>query len=426
MRRPTIYILAVVTLLVACTDEQDSEELAVLFPFDVAHVPTGIEVTPILTEQENARVELDEKLWATPRDCKLETISWSVKQGPFEIVEKPSAPSEFAVLDWIKGRQTSPPVYQIMAFLPHPKHQAGFGSEGPFAQWLIFAEPGDDVQFSLYHWSATYRGKRGELGLTALVNYEATNATYTQWNETRTEIVREIEDTGFYIERKSPIHGIDLRIPASAFPEPGAYNITIVQKNQVDHRREIGSTLSFTLLYGGYSFKKTICVRDALNEPITEFERHVAERGDWLMGAFERDSLSVSRAMSAPDGGVWINWSLYRLWFDQPRIVAIVPMVDFRPVGPPQYTWSGGFDGHEEILETVDDRGQFWIDLEGYEKKDVMIGAFPDAFLPQRNLEGDIFYEVGRYDGRHSRVISISSYRDDSDKCDALAGPCED
>lgn len=425
MRFLTTSLVLGVPLLLSCVEQANGDEVAVLLPFVDTHVPAPKAiVTQIEPEWVDSRPDIDEKLWVAPRDCKLETVSWSINKATSNGAELPLVPTEFAVLDWIKTIQIAPSLYQTMAFLPHPRHQAGL--DRPFALSVILADHGDDIQFSIYHWSRPYKGKLGELGFTALVNYEATNATYTLWNETRTEIVREVEDTGFYIERKSPIHGIDLRIPASAFPEPGAYIITIVQKNQVDHRREISGTLSFTLLYGGNSFKKTVCVRDALNEPITEFERQVAERGDWLMGAFERDSLSVSRAMSAPDGGVWINWSLYRLWFDQPRIVAIVPMVDFRPVGPPQYTWSGGFDGHEEILETVDDRGQFWIDLEGYEKKDVMIGAFPDAFLPQRNLEGDIFYEVGRYDGRHSRVISISSYRDDSDKCDALAGPCED
>jgi hypothetical protein len=131
-------------------------------------------------------------------------------------------------------------------------------------------------------------------------------------------------------------------------------------------------------------------------------------------------------ALSHPDGGVWIDWTLFRFWFERRQMLAIVPLVDSKPVAEPIFTWSGGDDGVNETLETVDDRGSFWVDLEGREKKDVMVAVFPDPFMPSRNLGGDIFYGVGVPDSRHSNMISVSSFRDDSDRCDPQDGPCID
>lgn len=77
-------------------------------------------------------------------------------------------------------------------------------------------------------------------------------------------------------------------------------------------------------------------------------------------------------AMTHPDGGVWVNWSLFRFWVNKPRIVALVPLVDSRPAADPVYTWSGGNEGI----------------------------------------------------GHDSIILSISSFRDDSDRCDPQEGPC--
>lgn len=420
-------ILLFSTLLLACSDDDafliaEPPETPELLHFPVS--PEGVPTSLTESTGVNGRTRPDEKLWATQRECFPHTINWTMQQGPYKIEERASEPAEFPVSDWIQGKQTGPSFRQHLAAIPHPSHHAGMAGDGPFSLRLLHAKFGEDVRLSVYHWAPTIFGKLGELGLTVLVNYQPTQASFTHWDEQRVEIVEEFSDTGFYKQRRSNIHGIDIRIPAATFKTPGAYHISVVQKHHVEHRSEVGYTFRFTLLYGGYTLKETICVRDALTEPASDFEKEVGVRSEWLVGAFERESLSDERAMGPPDGGVWIDWSVFRRWFGRSRIVAIVPLVDFRPVAPPTYTWSGGFNGHEDLLETVDDRGSVWVPLDGYEKKDLMLAVFPDPFLPIRNLDGEVFYEVNHDAGKHSRVISISSYRDDSDKCDALAGPC--
>lgn len=367
----------------------------------------------------------DEKLWALTRECRQEKISWTMKQGPFEVVEKPSEPAEFPVLEWVRDKPTSPPMRQIVQVFPHPKHQAGMVSDGPLALHVMYANFGDDVKFSTYHWATTSYGKLGELGWTVMVNYRPTQTEFTHWNVNRSEIIDQGTDTGFYRQRLTNLHGIDLRIPAQEFSEPGAYDVTIVQRLHFEHRAHLGATFRFTLLYGGYTMKASVCVKDALGETATDFERDLARQSRGLIAGFGRESLSDRAAMGPPDMGVWVDWSIFRSWFDKPRIIAMVPMVNFRPIGPPVYTWSGGPHSDEVLRNVVDDRGSLWVNLDGYEKKDLFLGAFPSPFLTERNLDGEVFYDVGNYSNRHSRVMSIFSHRDDSDACNALDGPCE-
>ncbi len=371
----------------------------------------------------------DIKLWVEERECKPETISWTMKQGAFEIVERPSERARMTASEFIGGVSLGPSIKQVVAMVPHPKHQAGLAVDGVFQTQLFYANVGDDVELSTYHWASSSLGKLGELSYTVLVNYRAVKTTYTMWDEKRDAILEEVEDTGWAFKRRSNVHIVDLKIDSAAFNEPGAYDVTVAITHHVGHQAQRMSTRRFTVLYGGYSLKEDVCVRKALEEPITDFEREMGRNTQWLIGAFERDSGSTRYAMTHPDGGVWVDWSLFRLWIDKPRIVALIPLVDARPAAEPIYTWSGGDKGVgnnsiTEILEMVDDRGSFWVDIEGREKKDVMMMAIPDPFLPRRNLDGDVFYENGAYGNRHSNILSISSFRDDSDRCDAQEGPC--
>lgn len=374
----------------------------------------------------------DTKLWVTERDCRPQTISWTMKQGPFEIEERDSDRAHMTALEFINsGPAITPNIYQKAKIVPHPKHQAGLGTDGVFQSHILYANIGDDVEISTYHWAPTSFGKLGELGYTALVNFKPTATTYTLWDHDRVEILEEVQDSGWTLKRRSNIHILDLKIGASNFEKPGAYDITLFVNHHVDHRVNNQLTVRFTVLYGGYSLKEEICVREALEEATTEFEQEMGSNTRRLIGAFERDSGSTRYAMTHLDGGVWVDWTLFRLWIDKPRVVALVPLVDSRPIAEPTYAWSGGNMGigHNSITETlemVDDRGSFWVDIEGREKKDAMMMAIPDPFLPRRNLDGDVFYENGAYRNRHSNILSVSSFRDDSDRCDPQQGPCID
>ncbi|QED27924.1 hypothetical protein FRD01_11890 [Microvenator marinus] len=378
----------------------------------------------------NAEDFPDTKLWITERECSPETISWNMKQGPFEIVERPSDRAHMTASEFIaSGPAITSSIYQVSMIVPHPKHQAGLGSDGQFQSHILYSNHGDDVEISTYHWAPTSFGKLGELGYTVLVNFRPTSTTHRLWDDSRSEILKEVQDSGWTFSRRANVHIVDLNIGADNFDEPGAYDVTVFMNYHVDHRVNNQHVSRFTVLYGGYSLKKEVCVREALEEPITDFEREMGRNTQWLIGAFERDSGSTRYATTHPDGGVWVDWSLFRLWIDKPRIVALIPLVDARPAAEPIYTWSGGDKGVgnnsiTEILEMVDDRGSFWVDIEGREKKDVMMMAIPDPFLPRRNLDGDVFYENGAYGNRHSNILSISSFRDDSDRCDAQEGPC--
>lgn len=372
----------------------------------------------------------DTKLWINERDCKPETISWTMRQEPFNIIERPSEPAQLTASEFLAG---SPPlgsnIGQIIAMFPNPKHQAGLAAEGAFQTELFFANLGDDVQISTYHWAPTSLGKLGEIGYTVLVDYRPVETTYTLWSHDRNEILEEVVDTGWTFRRRSNIHIVDLKIGPDAFDKPGAYDVTVILSHHVDHEVQKMATWRYTVLYGGYSLKQELCVREALGEPITEFEREIGRNTRWLIGAFERDSGSTRYAMTHPDGGVWIDWTLFRLWVNRPRIVALVPLVDSKPAAEPIFAWSGGNEGTgqndiTEVLEKVDDRGSIWLDIDGRDKKDVMMIAIPDPFSPIRNLDGEVFYEVGHHDNRHSNIISVSSFRDDSDRCDPQDGPC--
>jgi len=371
----------------------------------------------------------DIKLWVEERECKPETISWTMKQGPFEIVERPSERARMTASEFIGGVSLGASIKQVVAMVPHPKHQAGLAVDGVFQTQLFYANVGDDIELSTYHWASSSLGKLGELSYTVLVNYRAVKTTYTMWDDKRDAILEEVDDSGWAFKRRSNVHIVDLKIDSAAFNEPGAYDVTVAITHHVGHQAQRMSTRRFTVLYGGYSLKEEVCVQEALEEPITDFEREMGRNTQWLIGAFERDSSSTRYALTQPDGGVWVDWSLFRLWIDKPRIVALIPLVDARPAAEPIYTWSGGDKGLgnnsiTEILEMVDGRGSFWVEIEGREKKDVMIMAIPDPFLPRRNLDGDVFYENGAYGNRHSNILSISSFRDDSDRCDAQDGPC--
>jgi hypothetical protein len=372
----------------------------------------------------------DPKLWATERECRPETISWTMKQGQFEIVERLSERAHMTASEFLGG---GPPlasnIYELSLVLPHPKHQAGLTTDGTFQTHILYANPGDDVEISTYHWAPTSFGKLGELGYTVLVNYRPTSTTHTLWDHGRDEILEEVEDSGWSFTRRSNINIVDLKIGANSFAKPGAYDVTVLITHHVDHKVYNGRTDRFTVLYGGYTLKEEICVREALEEPATDFEREMGRNTKWLIGAFERDSGSTRYAMTHPDGGVWVDWSLFRFWVNKPRIVALVPLVDSRPAADPVYTWSGGNEGIgndsiTEILEKVDDRGSFWLDIDGRDKNDVMMMAIPDPFLPRRNLDGEVFYDVGLHRHRHSNILSVSSFRDDSDRCDPQEGPC--
>lgn len=368
----------------------------------------------------------DTKLWVTERDCKPETISWAMKQGRFEMVERPSEPAEWTASQFLaKAPPLSANLGQITSMIPNPKHQAGMAADGVFQTEVFFAEVGDDVEISTYHWAPTRFGKLGELGYTVMVNYQPTPVTYTLWDHDRQNVLDEVDDLGFGFERRSNLHIVDVRIPSEAFIEgAGAYHLTVLLTYQIDHRRSYWRSQSYTVLYGDYTLKEEVCVREALEEPITSFEQEMGRSTKRQIGIFERESASTRYAMTFPGGGVWVDWSLYRFWFERRQMLAIVPLVDFKPIGPPIFTWSGGDDGINKSLETVDDRGSFWVDLEGREKKDVMVAVFPDPFMPTRNLDGEIFYEIGQPSSRHSNILSISSFRDDSDRCDPQEGPC--
>jgi hypothetical protein len=353
-----------------------------------------------------------------------------MRQQPFNIIERPSEPAQLTASEFLAG---SPPlgsnIGQIIAMFPNPKHQAGLAAEGAFQTELFFANLGDDVQISTYHWAPTSLGKLGEIGYTVLVDYRPVETTYTLWSHDRNEILEEVVDTGWTFRRRSNIHIVDLKIGPDAFDKPGAYDVTVILSHHVDHEVQKMATWRYTVLYGGYTLKQELCVREALGEPITEFEREIGRNTRWLIGAFERDSGSTRYAMTHPDGGVWIDWTLFRLWVNRPRIVALVPLVDSKPAAEPIFTWSGGNEGIgqndiTEVLEKVDDRGSIWLDIDGRDKKDVMMIAIPDPFSPIRNLDGEVFYEVGHHDNRHSNIISVSSFRDDSDRCDPQDGPC--
>lgn len=416
--------------LIGCVDSDDAFQIAEPVEYNPQ---TEVVLDPgraLRPRPQVAEDVPDTKLWVRERECKPETISWNMKQGPFEIVERLSERAHMTASEFLgSGPAITSNIYEASLILPHPKHQAGLASEATFQTFILYANPGDDVEISTYHWAPTSFGKLGELSYTVLVNFRPTSTTHTLWSHERDEVLEEVQDSGWTFTRRSNIHIVDLKVAASNFDRPGAYDVTVLLTHHVDHKIYHFRTDRFTVLYGGYSLKKEVCVREALEEPITDFEREMGRNTQWLIGAFERDSGSTRYAMTQPDGGVWVDWSLFRLWIDKPRIVALIHLVDARPAATPIYTWSGGDRGLgnnsiTEILEMVDDRGSFWIDIDGREKKDVMMVAVTDPFLPRRNLDGDVFRENGAYGNRHSNILSISSFRDDSDRCNAQDGPC--
>src|SRR5690606_7670492 len=139
--------------------------------------------------------------------------TWTMKQGPFEIVERLSERAHMTAAEFMGD---APPlnssIAQVTLAYPHPKHQAGLASDGVYQTELFFANMGDDVEIATYHWASTYNGKLGDLGYTVLVNYQNVDSTYHLWDQGRREILAEVQDSGWTFRRRSNTHIVDRTI----------------------------------------------------------------------------------------------------------------------------------------------------------------------------------------------------------------------
>ena len=266
----------------------------------------------------------------------------------------------------------------------------------PGPEWVydLFASEPQDVQ--LYFYDVTSRTE-DELAaqrtmFTLLVDYKPVRAVWTRWDDERLEPIATSESYGFSFDVPRNVEIVDIKVPAAAFPERRAYEISLGVQSTSTLLNSERSSRRLVLYNGGYQTPPRPCAIPALWGDALPIERHFfgATGGPVLLFSEHNDDFAqLTKQPTFVEPGTTVKF--YATLFRRARVsrvTALQPAVNGVPFGDVVWLTQGG--ANTQSYPFVDGRFTFEYKVPNepglYE---VVVYTWEDPFETFRDLDGN-------------------------------------
>jgi hypothetical protein len=236
--------------------------------------------------------------------------------------------------DTFLERAQSTGAYARTTFTPAPHHDLMVDRP-----WAIAVERGDDVTVHSGMWHEDGPFDDGRLVGAVMLDYEPVEAHYTVWDDLRQNVLAEAVGTGVNLPATSEVVLVDVTIPAEAFGEDRAYELSSVLRIEVPGRTYINQVQRLDIFYQGYSRPSHPCFLEtsALESTQTELDLLSEVRTPIIL--YPEDTVTQVRGPHEVAPGEELSLAYFHR-VESLNVVhfkVVQPIFNGRPVGDPLY-----------------------------------------------------------------------------------------
>ncbi len=268
--------------------------------------------------------------------------------------------------------------------------------QGKVIAYDFFSPGGRDVTLHYYPYVTTRTAEelsKERMNLTILVDYEPVEATWTRWNDDRSAALDSAVATGFSFGPPREFELIEVTIPADAFPEHRAYEISLGMLSVSSLLVDRHTAWRMRLYNGGYDVPPRPCANQPLGvdeRTEIEFALQNGARELLLFPEIIEDFWTTHGRPLQVEPGETIRFYATGLRDGKGASAAVaVPTVNGIPIGSPRW-WSHGPGWVGAALPPIDTRFSFSYTVpEEPGVYDVYVQSWTDPFETGRDLDGN-------------------------------------
>ncbi len=268
--------------------------------------------------------------------------------------------------------------------------------QGKVFAYDFFSPGGRDVTLHYYPYVTTRTAEqlsKERMNLTVLVDYEPVEATWTRWSDDRSTALDTALGTGISFGPPRQFELIEVTIPAEAFPQRRAYEISLGMLSVSSLLVDRHSAWRMRLYNGGYEVPSRPCANEPLDiEERTEIEFALQNGARELLlfpETIEDFWTTHGRPLEVKPGE---TIRFYASGFRDgkgPSAAVAVPTANGIPIGSPKW-WRHGPAWVGAALPPIDTRFSFSYTVPDEPGTyDVYVLSWTDPFETGRDLDGN-------------------------------------